>query len=287
MSNTLSELTIAAYKGCLGILARNGFPNAEALETAPDKVWAFLDGLDCSSSRKKQYLSAILYCLKEDKRSTEIPLYKEKLKEQFSKCLEQEEAQRLNPDKEAQLLPWPTIQGLRSKVAETFGDNSQEMILYLLYTLQPPVRVDYAGMVVCRTMEDAYRDPKSNFCVHIPEKTLFVFQSYKTQKTYKTVVLEAPSELHEVLKKWLVKRKTLLNISSPSSLSRRVVAVFEKVSGKKLGVSLLRHCYITWFLSTPRTIREKRELAKRMLHSKELQERYALIDSGSESSSLG
>lgn len=283
MSKPLSELTLATYKNCLEILKRKGFPDAETLEKNPKKVWETVEQLDCSASRKKQYISAIFWALKQDNRSTEIPLYKEKLKEQFSICIEQEESQKLSPDREKQLLPWQDILGLKDKVKEQYGDYSQEMIIYLLYTLQAPVRVDYADMVICRTLEDAYRDPRSNFCVHIPEKTLFVFQSYKTQKTYNTVIIEACPELHDILKKWLVNRKTLLNIKTPTSLGRKIIDIFEAVSGKKLGVSLLRHCYITWFLSTPRSIKEKRELAKKMLHSKELQERYALVDSGSES----
>jgi hypothetical protein len=43
-----------------------------------------------------------------------------------------------------------------------------------------------------------------------------------------------------------------------------------------VGVSLIRHSFITHIFPTLKTIAEKQIVAERMLHSRELQERYNL-----------
>ena len=48
-------------------------------------------------------------------------------------------------------------------------------------------------------------------------------------------------------------------------------------SKKKIGVDILRHSYIMYMYPKLKTIKEKEELAKRMLHSTAQQEKYNLI----------
>ena len=64
---------------------------------------------------------------------------------------------------------------------------------------------------------------------------------------------------------------------TPNLLSKKVTAIFEKLSGKRMSINLLRHAYIKHFLSKKRSIKEKEALAKKMLHSTTLQEQYDLV----------
>jgi hypothetical protein len=50
-----------------------------------------------------------------------------------------------------------------------------------------------------------------------------------------------------------------------------------KMTKKDIGVNILRHAYITNFFKQPRSIKEKEDLAKMMLHDKDRQEKYAVM----------
>jgi hypothetical protein len=63
---------------------------------------------------------------------------------------------------------------------------------------------------------------------------------------------------------------------TPAQLSEKVQAIFKDYTGKEVGVSLLRHAYITSVYPTLTTIKQKEDLARRMLHSATLQEQYNL-----------
>ena len=77
----------------------------------------------------------------------------------------------------------------------------------------------------------------------------FVFNSYKTAKTYGQQVLEIPKELKTILNKWIrvnptdyllfdTNRNQLTNVK----LNQRLNKIF---NGKKVGVNQLRHTYLT------------------------------------------
>jgi len=83
---------------------------------------------------------------------------------------------------------------------------------------------------------------------YLDKKTL-VFNIYKTAKTYGKQVIECPPPLLKILKKWIAINPTnyLLfdtngSALSPVKLNQRLNKIF---GGKKVGVNMLRHCYLT------------------------------------------
>lgn len=274
MEKKLSPLTLYAYTRSLKKLEEAGYTLNE-FEKKPTAVWKYIQSLKFSASYTKLYISAILHALKQSNSSADISFYQKKIQDLLKTTKSQEESQRLHPAREAELLPWPQIEALRGKVMETYGDDSIEYIIYCLYTLNAPVRLDYTNMKIVPSMRSVR--PGRNYCVVAPNKISFVFQEYKTSGKYGKVVVEASKELREVLEDWVVGKEFLLPIKTSTTLGRKIVEIFKECSGKSIGVSLLRHSYITYFLGQPRTIKEKKEVAKRMMHSKELQEQYHII----------
>jgi len=61
----------------------------------------------------------------------------------------------------------------------------------------------------------------------------------------------------------------------PADLAPMITHAFRSTK-KDIGVNLLRHAYITEFMKSPHTIKEREELAMKMLHDKETQEKYAV-----------
>ena len=80
------------------------------------------------------------------------------------------------------------------------------------------------------------------------EKNQFVFVSYKTAKTYGKQVLDIPKELKSILKKWIKINPTdwlLFDMNLEPLTSIKLNQRLNKIFGKKTGVNLLRHSYLT------------------------------------------
>ena len=99
----------------------------------------------------------------------------------------------------------------------------------------------------------------------------FIFNNYKTVKTYQTQQFPVPKLLGLILKKWikinqndylLVDRKGLK--LSPVTLNQRLNKIF---GGKNVGVNILRHSYLTEHTKSVTDLREIYERAEVMGHS--------------------
>jgi hypothetical protein len=61
---------------------------------------------------------------------------------------------------------------------------------------------------------------------------------------------------------------------TPNTFAVYVSRIFKAYTEKEVGVSLIRHSYITHVYPTLRSLVQKQQLASRMLHSTDLQEKY-------------
>ena len=80
------------------------------------------------------------------------------------------------------------------------------------------------------------------------EKKKFIFNSYKTAKTYGRASIECPPELMKIIKKWIKINPTeyLLFDSQGNKLSNvKLNQRINKIFGKKVSVNQLRHTYLT------------------------------------------
>tara|TARA_R110002073_G_scaffold6140_1_gene37095 strand:+ start:3318 stop:4202 length:885 start_codon:yes stop_codon:yes gene_type:complete len=81
------------------------------------------------------------------------------------------------------------------------------------------------------------------------EKNKFIFNSYKTAKTYGKQVVDIPVQLKNIIAKWIKINPTEnlffdanMNKLSAVKLNQRLNKIF---NGKKVGVNQLRHTYLT------------------------------------------
>jgi len=98
------------------------------------------------------------------------------------------------------------------------------------------------------------------------DKNKFVFNSYKTAKTYGKQEVEIPVQLRNIITKWSKINPTdyllfdaNMNKLSSVKLNQRLNRIFD---GKKVGVNQLRHTYLTDKFGD--TINQKKELANTM-----------------------
>jgi hypothetical protein len=276
-----SENTEKRYKIALKKLGDAGFTDFD--KDAENVVKYLLLTYDKYNTRKS-FLSAI-FSTYEDR--SKIPkVLKDAINEEFKLQKQKEDSQELTPEQEENYLPWKEIVNAHKKLKDKKDKTDVEWFEYLvmsLYTLTSPVRADYSEMLVKKNVRaNAKKTADKNIFVNIT-KPYFLFSDYKTSKTYGTVKVPIPKALATVITEWFehigrVPEYILGDKYNPVVFATFIRNMYKKHTGKSVGINLLRHAYITEYLPTLKTIKQKTEVARRMMHSKETQETYNLPD---------
>ena len=98
----------------------------------------------------------------------------------------------------------------------------------------------------------------------------FFFNKYKTVKTYGIQSLEIPKELNKVLKKWIKINENdyMIYSSNGKKLTPpQITRVLNKIFGKNISTSMLRHIYLTNIYKDVPQINKMESLADEMGHS--------------------
>ena len=193
--------------------------------------------------------------------------------------------QKLSPRESELFVEWPVIigggDGLRDSVSSLW--EMQDFVIYSLYTLQPPLRLDYSPMRVVSCLADL--SGSTDNALIWDEEPRFYLQQYKTAAKYGKIFIEVSPALEDVLEEWLQMQDSgylLMNYAGTepldeSGLAARVKAVFERAAGKPMGVSMLRHSYITYMRRGEMPVYEQQKMAAQMCHSSAMSQMYRKI----------
>jgi hypothetical protein len=206
-------------------------------------------------------------------------------------------------------LSWEEVSQKRDDLQKAVGDfmsqkhltthQYETLLKYMvlsLYTEVPPRRnQDYMDMWVVIGKKSVAVDslPKDKNYLVIEGKTpkQFVFHKFKTAKTYGTQTLPIPSSLAEVITQFLKHHPNIQGTNSkttefkflvsadgtPITAVNAITRILNKVMGKKVGSSLLRHIYLSSKYGDE--FREMKEDAEAMGHSvQEAQHTYIKTD---------
>jgi len=157
----------------------------------------------------------------------------------------------------------------------------KKYLVVALYTLQPPVRLNYSNMKIINSEKDI--EPNKNYLlVKGRNSKSFIFQEYKTAKTNGRVDKPINKELNSILNLYLKyhKSKYLIldakgNPITANGLGKLITSSFE-FTGKKVTLNLLRHVYISSKLDLD-AIKASKKMANDMMHSIGMQEDYAKV----------
>jgi len=186
---------------------------------------------------------------------------------------------------------WISIDEIKSKYDQLFkkvkaifskhmiADYSTIMDYFLLAFLggvsglAPRRSLDYAWLKI-----NNYDKTKDNYY----KAGKLYFNKYKTSNKYGLQILEVPSELNGIIKKWLKINKedymlfsTNHNPLSSSQISKMLNKIFD---GKKISVDMLRHIYLTDLYKHIPSIRDMEKTAEDMGHSVETAMTYIKRD---------
>ena len=262
-----------------------------------DQILKILEPLKLTT--KRNYISSILVILRAyNKKSFD------KVKEQYKKLLSKlNEEYNLKIDSheksEKQQDNWVKLDDLKKglslfkkeikdrEIKDKEKLTKKDMILlkkYLvvaLYTLQPPVRLNYANMAIINSEKDIEHS-KNYLLVKGRNKKTLIFQEYKTAKTNGRVDKVVNKELNSILNLYLKYHKSKYLIldakGSPitaNGLGKLITSSF-KFTGKSVTLNLLRHIYISSKIDLDQ-IKAQKKMANDMMHSIGMQEDYAKV----------
>jgi len=171
---------------------------------------------------------------------------------------------------------------------EQFNTLLQWVVLSLYTEVQPRRNQDYLDMWVVKKWKEDLPTDKNYLDLATQQ---FIFNKFKTQKTYGQQKIAVPPQLMSVIQVYLKhhplvkgnKTKTtefkflVFPDGSPLTAVNAITRILNRIFGKKIGSSMLRHI----FLSTKYDIKEMESDATAMGHSVEEQKNY-LRGSGEE-----
>jgi hypothetical protein len=165
---------------------------------------------------------------------------------QNANWMEQEEIKKLWETSKTDVIAM--TKGKR-KLTEAEFEQLTHYLVLSLYVLIPPRRNDYLKMLVL--LEPSELKPDYNY-LDVKNKQ-FIFQCFKTDKTYKTQTIDIPKELMDVITLYLKFRKEKTNQmpflikpdGTPFESINAVTRILNKIFKKKISVSLLRNIYLT------------------------------------------
>lgn len=277
MSSVLSDSTKKQHASILNVLEQR---TQIDLSTTPITIHPTLYEhikMIGNPNTRKNYLNAVIRAAEGHSAETLKP-YLELRKQTFDFLSKERVSQTLPHHRLENMLKWYDVIELREKAEIKL--SSSDYLIYCLYTLNPPVRADYWNMTVVSSVTKKRRaDKTQNYCVLHKTGGSFLFNVYKTSEKYGSVEVQMSKDLFKVVSSRVsVGERLLADVNSANALSRRVIRIFEILSGKSMGIGLLRHSCITSYLSQIHRIVDKMEFARQMLHSWTEQEEYHIIE---------
>lgn len=281
----MSQKTIQTYSRILRQL-REAF-NATSIDFALDyaKVIEWIENLDRSVNTRKLYYITLVSTLKSLNRlefAAALHAYKKKQDEYNKTVQEFYEKQEMSSTEAEKFLDWPAVLKVRETVRLAASDlySYQQYVILCLYTMIPPLRLDFANMPVIESEEPA----TGNFLLARGNSYTIVLREFKTAARFGEQRIVAPPELSLVLHNWLELNQSgwlLFNADggpmSETSLSQQVIGLFKKYTGKSTGVSTLRHSYVSFIKRDEKPLLQQKQLANSMLHSQGMSVLYRKI----------
>ena len=207
---------------------------------------------------------------------------------ELSQAYQKEQSKnKLSKREQINYLPWEEI--IKFRPVDTPLNN----LIYNLYVNLPPRRCDYQNMII------KYGDPDifnldENYNYYLVDQHKLIFKRYKTEAIYRTQIINlndpdtsyasyslVKKTLSDYIKHTKPKDGAPLIPTKHNKLYTNITPLIKSVftiGEKKLTANLLRHSYLSSFLSKARTTEIMNKVAFMMAHSIDMQGKYRKLD---------
>jgi len=300
---TISNTTKEKYESLLKVIFKNRTIKLSGIQPF-DSIYNRL--LEMTSTKTKQkysensiknFLNAMIYYLDcqeilNEKQKILRENIAKKVKEIMEKITKELGDNKLTDKQKKNYINWETVLKIYRKIKsnkDLSQQNHKEYVLLSLLVKFNGVRraKDYSIMDIIDDKTKAI-DLEKNYYVN-SDVPLFIFNNYKTNKTFNKntkkmdlIIQEfaVPRPLNNIIKEYINKYNvtgSLLELSQ-SNFKKYILDMFHRYISENVGVSLIRHAFITYIFKTTITKNEKEEIAKRMAHNLVRQLEYAKVD---------
>lgn len=252
----ISSLTMRSYCGTISKVAKDLGIELESIADIAKNSSAIFKHLmsKYEPNSRKTKLAAFIVALDDGKDAHETVLNKFRLQLQKDAnfVTRKENSQKLNTSQEKAYIPWDEVlkvyEKLKAETRPLWRNNAsrvnlskiRDFILLSMYVLIPPRRsADYYNFKL-RDIDEK----KDNYVLD----DSLVFNSYKNSNKLGSQKVKAPKELIDLIDKWskLNKSDWLIPSNSGKQMSQTgLTAVLNRVFGKKISSSMLRHIFLT------------------------------------------
>jgi len=233
---------------------REKYPNENSLKvylTPYTKMLAILSTIDESFKKKHEFYSKYI-----------MDLHQKYEYERDNNEVSDEDANKIITD-----FTTPTILSNMEKL-----ETTEEKLIYGLYTLLPPRRLEYAGVVLITEGVKYKMKDNTNYLImkkRTPDR--FVWNNYKTSNTFGRIEIEIPEELKSLLLSYIKENKlkthdAILNYKK-ANFVRIITNIFNKIyEDANITVRWIRISYATYLNSLNISNNEREKIAIKMGH---------------------
>jgi uncharacterized protein YlxP (DUF503 family) len=286
----LKKASKKGYTAKVDFLLRN-LKLTDAMDLFKDykDVIKFIDDRYSNPSSRKAYYTAVISLAKHSNLPVDMDGHEALYNRMMESAKESDKIAAQSQPKVAGIkiggkaVAWKDVVDVGEKLrSEDIG--SPDALLVSIYSLMPPRRLaDFLNMQIYKT-DKAFStsNTENSLVVNTRNKNIMLYvRDYKTVGTYGTWTKKITGVLFKCIMKSLTERprKYLFENSKgesyqSSSFSRYVSDTFKRHLGVGLGVTDLRHLFVTFTLSKNPSMHERRRVADEMGHSTELQSMY-------------
>lgn len=217
-----------------------------------------------------------------------IPGLKEKYEEEFevwhlaSSALEKAITDKIasaepSEREKEKWVPWPEIVA-KERELNAQARGTLEHLVLAMYVLMEPGRADYGDV---QLVQNEPPNPKEGNYLILSSHTL-VLNNYKTANKYGQYRRQVPPEVMDILRvslsrkprEYLFTNESNLPYRNPNSYTKFVNRTLNKLFGKPLTISMLRHSFISNIDFNKSTPAELMDISKHMMHSVAMQQLY-------------
>jgi hypothetical protein len=287
IDSNLSQVSKRVYVERLKSMVTEFKTNVYWIITHPDEVLEWIDKKSKILSTQKSYIISILAVYKHNE-GLKVQLEKY-YKKWFAKFSEIDEAitqrYKTNEPSERQLNAYVPFNEILKK-RDSLEEGNIDKLLLSFYTHIRPLRADFNAVRIYKHDDKIPDKKEANYIIfESPNKALLFLHEFKTQRSHTEYKKDLPDELIKELKaslskrprEWLFVDKFGKPYKATNSYTRWANRTFEKLFGKPLTITLIRHSYISSLDQNALTTLEKEEIAKEMAHSRGMQELYRFV----------
>jgi hypothetical protein len=166
-------------------------------------------------------------------------------------------------------------------------DNDYEKLIFFLYTLIPPRRLEYSNMIIKinndKFNEEIYNnlDIDHNYIIINNNKSYFIFNNYKTSEYFGKQEFNIELNLYKYIKIYIKKYKKknddyLFSLTS-NKLGIEINRIFKKIYNENITLRWIRISYTTYIRKKNLTNNELKKISEKMAHSIVTNSRYNKI----------